>query len=161
MSMRSTTYRTVTDKNKSGQCWLGMKGNYQLDKEEIFRNGSLEPVVATAVTEEVTEEVAKEAVVDVRPTVTNDEYVKLSELKGKQSQLKESGFDMNEFITSGQSQVDAAKVEFANVKETLSSTTKEFQDLFNEVTTRYGFSGNVTIEDSDPHYIYETVPATV
>jgi hypothetical protein len=93
---------------------------------------------------------------DTRPTVTHDEYIKLATLKAQQKQLKENGFDASEFISGGKAQIAAAEEKLAEIRTELNSATEEFQGLFNEVTTRYGLTGNVNIDDTEPHYIYET-----
>ncbi len=114
-----------------------------MNTEDIARDGTLEPVVeATAVRD-----------AGAAPAVTHEEYLELATLRQRQNELKLQGWDVQDFVRRAKEELDIAEGKLGEIREELDTTTATLQTRFSEVVSPHGFTGMVTIADTEPHVI--------
>jgi hypothetical protein len=90
---------------------------------------------------------------DGKPVVSHDDYIALATLRGKQTEAKNRAYDLGKVVRQLEEQLEGFRNEFAKAEADVEETTNTLQEKFGEVMEPLGVNGNVSIADTEPHYV--------
>ena len=107
--------------------------------------------VVDEVVAEVTEEVAADA-----PQIAHEDYLELVSMRQSILELKANKSEVLEFVMVAQqyaNQLQQAQERLNLINEALNENTTALQDRMKELIEPLGVSGELTITDTEPHYV--------
>lgn len=89
-----------------------------------------------------------------KPALTSEQFATMAAINSRVRDLKQSGFDMREYLDSVRQEIARVEAELEKAREELVEKTKEMTTCFEEFVYKpYGISGQISIADTEPHYI--------
>lgn len=89
-----------------------------------------------------------------KPALTSEQFATMAAINSRVRDLKQGGFDMREYLDSVKLEVTRVEAELEKAREELVEKTKEMTTCFEEFVYKpFGISGQISISDTEPHYI--------
>jgi len=89
-----------------------------------------------------------------KPALTKEQFAHMATINNRVRDLKQSGFDLREYLDSIKQEITRVEAELEKAREELVEKTKEMQNCFDEYIYKpFGITGQISIADSEPHYI--------
>jgi|GEM_PF-4983537 len=95
-----------------------------------------------------------------KPALSAEQYQQMAGVNARIKDLKQYGYDLREHLDNLRKDIVQVEEALDNARKELEEKTQEMQECFdNFILKPYGLTGEITIADTEPHYITVKTPA--